>query len=272
MLPDYLKVALLVRILMGSFSGSGSGGGEIDPSEIAYIPEAIDDMVEAGLLDLEPVVEEVEITDSWDTIISKINDGSYKIAYKIGNYKPLVLESGRTINMQIVAIDADDLADGTGKAKITWNSKEILDQQKMNPDERDGINWEDSEVRSYLKNTIKPLIPANIRNAIVPVTKKQEFSHTIRTSTEDVWIPSIYEIVGASLDGNLDFEEAGAVKYDTFYKDANSRIKRNYTDNRPGEWWTRSCGITNYTIEPYGTHPYSVMADTPYGVVLCFCT
>lgn len=50
MLPDYLKVALLVRILLGS-----GGGGGINPSEIAYELEAIIDMIEAGLIESELV-------------------------------------------------------------------------------------------------------------------------------------------------------------------------------------------------------------------------
>ena len=55
----------------------------------------------------ESAVEVAEITDSWDTIIANIDNGTYSTKYKIGNYKPLDLGTEGTINMQIVAMDAD---------------------------------------------------------------------------------------------------------------------------------------------------------------------
>lgn len=74
----------------------------------------------------EGAIEVAEITDTWEEIIAACNDGTYGSKYRIGNYKPLVLGSEGTINMQIVARDADDLSDGSGKAPLTWLSKELL--------------------------------------------------------------------------------------------------------------------------------------------------
>ena len=78
-------------------------------------------------------VEDVEISDDWDTIIANVNDGTYATKYKIGNYKPLDLGTEGTINMQIVAMDADELADGNGYAPMTFVAKELLEtQHRMN--------------------------------------------------------------------------------------------------------------------------------------------
>lgn len=71
-------------------------------------------------------LEVKEITDSWEEIIAACEDGSYATKYKIGNYKPLDLGSEGVVNMQIAGKDVDDLADGSGKAKISWISKELL--------------------------------------------------------------------------------------------------------------------------------------------------
>lgn len=59
--------------------------------------------------------------------------------------------------------------------------------------------WEKSEMRSYLKDTVKPLVPEAVRNKIVEVTKTQygyntEGSLVQMTSTDDIWIPDYYEI------------------------------------------------------------------------------
>ena len=70
-------------------------------------------------------LEVVEIEDSWSEIIAACNNGTYKSKYNVGNYKPLTIGS-ETINMQIAGFEKDDLADGTGKAPISWVAKEPL--------------------------------------------------------------------------------------------------------------------------------------------------
>ena len=79
-------------------------------------------------------LEVKEIEDSWDEIIAACNDGTYATKYKIGNYKPLDLGSEGIVNMQIAGKDVDELADGSGKAKLTWISKELLNTpHRFNP-------------------------------------------------------------------------------------------------------------------------------------------
>lgn len=73
-------------------------------------------------------VEVKEITDSWDTILTNIANGTAE--YKLGNYKPLDLGSEGTINMQIVAENKDQQEDGT-KARYTFLSKELLKTSKI---------------------------------------------------------------------------------------------------------------------------------------------
>lgn len=79
------------------------------------------------------LVEVAEISDSWEVILAACADGTYSQKYKVGNYKPLDLGSKGTVNMQIAGFDVDDLADGTGKAPVTWMSRELLDNYRMNP-------------------------------------------------------------------------------------------------------------------------------------------
>ena len=79
-------------------------------------------------------LEVKEIEDSWDEIIAACNDGTYATKYKIGNYKPLDLGSEGIVNMQIAGKDVDELADGSGMAKLTWISKELLNTpHRFNP-------------------------------------------------------------------------------------------------------------------------------------------
>lgn len=150
-----------------------------------------------------------EITDTWEEIFAAEEDGSYLTKYQISDYKPLDLGSEGIINMQIAGFDVDDLADGSGKAHITWIGRELLPTtRRWNPaliTNEDGTlqegtgcvgGWEKSELRSYMKATIKPLIPNNIRRKIVDVIVSQDTQDTVvggtattQTTQEDVFIP-----------------------------------------------------------------------------------
>lgn len=74
------------------------------------------------------------ITDSWEEILAAVDDGTYKTKYQVGDTKILDVGSEGSVCMQIAAFDADTLADGTGKAPITWISEQLLStSHRMNP-------------------------------------------------------------------------------------------------------------------------------------------
>ena len=215
-------------------------------------------------------VEVAEIADSWDTIIANINNGTYKTVYKIGNYKPLDLGTEGTVNMQIVAFDTDDKADGTGKAEITWISKDLLlSTHNMNSTNTTAGGWENSAMRTYLKNTIKPLIPETVRNAIVPVTKvSSTYDGGVvvngQTTTDDVWIPGNREIFNITT-----YESTGAV-YSSIFDSATNRIKTR--SGSASYWWLRSAnGSAGFRYVSYYGDTGSGSASNSSGVALGFC-
>ncbi len=215
---------------------------------------------------------DAEITDDWDTIIANTESGAYKTAYRVGNYKPIDLGAEGTINMQIVAFDTDDKADGSGKAAITWIAKELLvTSRKMNSTKTSSGGWEATELRAYLKNTIKPLIPLNVRNAIVSVTKKQELSSSggvqgVQTSVEDIWIPSAYELYGGS--------GAGDYRYNEIYRGTNDAPKRKYGSGTSSQWWLRSAASNSgffRSVTENGSASPVYDATYDFGVAVGFC-
>ena len=221
------------------------------------------------LSDKELVVK--EITDSWEEIIKSINNGTYRYKYQIGNYKPLSFGGLGTVNMQIAAFDADELSGGKGKARVTWISKEILTKYRMNLKTAVG-GWEYSEMRKFLEDEIRPLIPETVRSAIKTVKK---YTYTYRYEngrqlkngiTEDaLWIPSIQEIFGDFSEG-----EASAVYYNVLFSNNALRVK---TYNKNAAWWWFRSANFNYYF-------YSVTTDGSYrsngasltgGVAFGFC-
>lgn len=218
-----------------------------------------------------------EITDTWDQIIQHIDVGDYNTRYKVGNYKPLNLGTEGTINMQIVAMDADELED-SGYAPLTFIGMELLaTQHRMNSSNSNNAEgtgtiggWEKSEMRTYLKGTIKPLIPSNIRSRINNVKKWSAIYDTSGSqvqnsvSIDDVWIPGYKEIFNST-----GYETSG-LAYSTLYKSVASRIKnRNKTAK---SWWLRSAYNTSkFSLVDGSGYQDMIVAGNPFCVCLGFC-
>lgn len=219
-----------------------------------------------------------EIQDSWEEIFAAEADGTYKEKYQVSDYKPLDLGDEGIINMQIAGFDVDDLADGSGKAHVSWIGRETL-KTKYYFNVRDFApsgayeegfgaigGWEKSALRSYLKGSIKTMIPALVRNQIVDVTKTQNAYNTegksfIQTTQDDIWIPSESEV-----DGSKSI-------YCELFPNAANRIRKG-TDETSVMWWLRNTRSNTYSVRicmiDGAISNGSTGADR--GVVLCFCT
>lgn len=176
--------------------------------------------------------------------------------------------------MEIVGIDVDDRADGTGKAGLTWISKTVLNtRHNMNDTETSEGGWEVTSMRAYLKNTIKPLIPESVRNSIVNVTKVSSIKDASgavsqQSTTDDVWIPSYGEIIDLNTN-----ERTGARYSSRFYK-YSSNIKKTL-DGTATRWWMRTAYNEKgfYSILSTGRPSSSyTSADSAFTIALGFCT
>ena len=212
-----------------------------------------------------------EITDSWETIIANIDNGTYKAKYKIGNYKPLDLGAEGIINMQIAGFDADDMSDDSGKAPITFIGKELLKTATVFKTGGTGNGWDDSTLRNYMKTTVKPLIEDVVRDRIVEVRKYQVGNtggvNATQITNDDVWIP-MYR--------NLTSDFASEIKpsgiYKVLFPDTESRRRAITGSQVYGYWWERSKDSRNYQ-SAIGSNGNSTVGEnlSKYYVCLGFC-
>lgn len=210
-----------------------------------------------------------EILDSWEVIINNVNNGTYTTKYAIGNYKPLDLGSEGVVNMQIAALDADVLSDGTGNAHITWIAKELLaTKHAMNSTNTSKYGWDACEMRAYLSNDIYALIPEMVQNAIVSVDKTYYVYTTNSTKmcSDKLWIPSEREVCVTSPS-----ENRGVIYSELFY-DAVNIVKT--LNGSSYNWWLRSG--SNYSSREFGyvLSSGAISSADPsssYGVALGFC-
>ena len=198
------------------------------------------------------------ISDTWSEIIANVSNGTYSTKYHIGDTKKIDLGAEGEVIMTIVGIDADDLADDSGKAPITWISKQLLKtDHRMNPpyqSDTEGTGslggWGACEMRNYLINTIKPLLPSEVRNALKTVKKYSRIYNTSETavnnvvSNDDIWMPSMREM------NFTDYETSG-VTYSTAFPDNASRIKHK-VGGSAAWWWLRSASTaSNFRVVSY---------------------
>ena len=211
------------------------------------------------------------ISDSWEKIIAAGEDGTYIDKYQIGDTKELDLGEEGVIEMELVAFDADELADGSGKAHMTWIAKNLLNTEHvMNEEATNFGGWPASDMRAWLQDSILPMIPDTVRSNIKEV-KKYSYSYSDEgtiSSSDKIWIPSRREVFGED-----NSNEDSGPEYLTAFSDAASRIKR-----RAGEpywWWLRSASYTGdldfYYVSDDGSDWISYYAYYVYGVAVGFC-
>lgn len=97
--------------------------------------------------------QEETISDGWSKIVENCQNGTYKDKYKIGDTKIADFGVQGLCMMQIVAFDEDDLADGSGKAHITWVSRNAWAEARPQ-----NWNWVPTGI-SLLPSALQEAIP-----------------------------------------------------------------------------------------------------------------
>lgn len=220
---------------------------------------------------------------TWDQVIASTKTGKYK-TFAEGAMKELDLAAEGIVHMQIIGIDADDRADGRGKAPLSLLSKELLKTPcRINPakaPESAPYNigtgsvggWELCEARRYLIESILPLIPGTIRSKIRPVLKisngygEDGVKIANQETTEIIWLPSHREVLGGS-----SIETEGVI-YTYLTQHAAERKKAIAGSATIASWWTRSAVnlASSRSINTAGSYA-STATETALRIPIGFC-
>lgn len=263
-----------VNILGGTPIASGTGYIYVPSALVAtYQADSVWSTYSAQFRAIEDYPELIR-KDSWESVLASIDAGTYATDYAVGDCIPLNLGSEGVINMQIAAFDVDDLADGSGKAPVTFIAKELLaTNTRMNPsgstvlvEGKGGIGgWEKCEMRTYLKNTIKPLISTTVASRIATVTKIQQTVDTaktklLQTTQDDVWIPDRTEVFDSGI-------------YTGLFTDDAARIKCKVGTATASDWWLRTAydAYGFYKARNTGRSGDDNAYNTSCGICLSFC-
>lgn len=208
------------------------------------------------------------ITDTWEQILAAEANGTYKTKYSIGDTVKVNLGTEGKHLFEIVAFDTDDLADNSGKAKITWLQKDTLSEKMQ------WIGYTPSGAYGYAESLVrataaskKSLFPTEVKNAMLAVHKIQSRyisgswqTKNGETTDEELWIPSDYEMCFTT-----SYENQGAT-YAARFTDNESRSGRGY-------FWLRSVTgdkKARVASDSGGVSSESVRGDR--AILLGFCT
>lgn len=209
------------------------------------------------------------IKDSNEAFFRYLNDGTAQTRYDIGDTKTLNLGSEGNVQFVIAAKNADELADGSGNAALSIICMTApRTAHAMNKTATTAGGWADSEIRTYLNETIWPLLPEALKTNIKTVKKYSDVIDSSGTRigdvlTEDkIWLLSKREVFYNTQ--GIYYERTGPI-YDMFVTDVSYRAKTN-------RWWLRSATSKwNFSyVETNGSISVN-SANTSLDVIFGFC-
>lgn len=136
---------------------------------------------------------------TWAEIASISQAGKAPSIFHIGQEKKISLSTGEEVTAVIIGFNHDDLADGSGKAGITFSLKNCLKTTyQMNSTATNEGGWRLSEMRGRM-STFKGYLPTELQNVIRTVNKKTSagsLSSDIDTTEDDLFLFSHVELYG----------------------------------------------------------------------------
>lgn len=184
----------------GTTGNTGSAGGGTSTRPSQPVPNPTDGLEKKDPKDWTLIDQKVVAED-----ISKNGTGSkyYPAAKKAmdeGTKWKTALLNGQTLEYRIIGINHDNLANGSGKAGLTFMTTSTGIKSRMNSTNTNSTGWKNSELRAKMNfGEIWNQLPADLQNTIKPVTKLTIDAHgttsTTPTSTTDkLFLLSIVEI------------------------------------------------------------------------------
>lgn len=275
-----------VIALRGSGGGAGYGAGG---GAVGYNGATVNAATGAGYQGIVIIRDHREGTDiipprptltevSWEFIGQ--NAGRASDAWKIGDAKTITLDSALfgspEITVRIVGFNHDDLADGSGKAGITFCMEFLANiAQLMNATNINSPGWGDSQLRDIIRNQAYYAIPQEVRDVMKLVKKKtaqtgNNASAPIVDSEDYLFLGSEYEFFGT----NIHSVAGEGLQYAYFVSNA-ARIKKiGNAGGAASAYWLRSPAkgnATSYANVHAGGSQSTTTAGTATYVALLFC-
>ena len=225
----------------GGASGGGSTGADSATVQAAVAKEAKDWTLDE---------QEAVAKDLAKNGTSSLAYAKAKAAMDAGTKFSVKLTDGKTLTYRIIGINHDELADGSGKAGLTFFTTSTNISSRMNPDGKTIGGWEKSELRGKMNSgEIWNLMPSDFQSKVKSVRKltnnvgggNANKNAAVTATSDKLFLLSYSEIVPTSYwASDYPWSSSEGTQYEAF----KGKVMNSYSDNPAiasgSYWWERS--------------------------------
>ena len=245
---------------------SGTDGDSfISAAEKAY-QEAMKTVVNKDAKDWTLDEQKAAASDIAKNGTSSVVYAKAKAAMEAGTKFSAKLTNGKTLEYRIVGINHDDLADGSGKAGMTFEATNtVLGAQRMNATQTNAGGWEQSELRGRLNSgDLWSLLPGELQSKMKSVKKMTDNKGGGTAGTPSATADKVFLLSTTEVYGNL---QSDGAQYE-YYKSKGVTTSSYSGASSSNYHWTRSVYPSNSSSFRYvhgsGDYYYSYASYTYY--------
>lgn len=224
---------------------SGTDGDNFMSAEEKAYQEAMKTVVNKDAKDWTLDEQKAAATDIAKNGTSSVVYAKAKAAMDAGTKFSTKLTDGKTLEYRIVGINHDDLADGSGKAGLTFEAtNSALGYQKMNATNTNAGGWEKSELRGRLNSgDLWSLLPAELQSKVKAVKKLTDNQGGGKAGTPTATTDKVFLLSATEVWGDM---QSDGTQYE-YYK-SKGVTTSNYSGASSSDYhWTRSVYPGNST-------------------------
>ena len=171
-----------------------------------------------------------------------------KAAMDAGTKFTMKLTNGKTMQYRIIGINHDNLADGSGKAGLTFLTTSTGISSRMNATRANAGGWEKSELRAKMNSgEIWNLMPSDFQSKVKAVTKLTnnadgaDVNAFVTATSDKLFLLSYSEIVPtSSWVSSYHWTSSEGTQYEAFKGKVLNNNSANDCLKIGGYWWERS--------------------------------
>ena len=236
----------------GTEGGGASGGGSAGADSATVQAAVAKDAKDWTLVEQKAVAEDIAAKGEASPAYSKA-----KAAMDAGTKFSMKLTDGQTLEYRIIGINHDDLADGTGKAGLTFLNTSTGISSSMNATDTNVGGWEKSKLRAKMNSgEIWNLMPSDFQSKVKSVRKltnnvgggSANKDAAVTATADKLFLLSYSEIVPTSYwASSYPWSSSEGSQYEAF----KGKVTNNYSGNDclkfGGYWWERSVNPNSST-------------------------
>lgn len=229
---------------------SGTDGDNFMSAEEKAYREAMKTVASKEAKDWTLDEQKAAATDIAKNGTSSVVYAKAKAAMDAGTKWSVKLTNGQTMTYRIIGINHDDLADGSGKAGLTYLTTSTNISSRMNATQTNAGGWKQSELRQKMNSgEIWNLMPSEFQSKVKSVRKltnnvgggSANKNAAVTATSDKLFLLSYSEIVPSSFYASVyPWSSSEGTQYEAFRGKVTNNYSGNATIASSNYWWERS--------------------------------